>query len=817
VPTTVSLGSNPSSGSVYGQPVTFTATVATSVSSSLTPTGTVQFQVDGANYGTPVTLNGMTASITATVGVGSHMVTAAYVSNSPAFGNSTSGFLSAVVSKSGSMISASASPSSPSFGQLVTLTTQVTAMGPGSGTPTGTVDFYDTSTGTDLGCVALVGGVATLATNKLPLGSNTITLSYGGDGNFLTSSNTVTITVQQADLVLDPTASGALTVSGNGNITVPGMIVVDSSSKTALQASGNASLKASAIQVVGQVQKSGNATLSPTPVTGAAGVPDPLSGLTGPSSTNLTNYGAASIGGNTVKTLNPGIYSQISISGNAKVTLNAGIYLIEGGGFAMSGNASLSGQGILIYNTSSNYPSASGAYGGISLSGNGSINLTAAATGTYAGLVIVQPSANTRALSLSGNATGLIGTLYAPSAQLILSGNAQLNAALLVDKLSISGNGVSTQVADGSASSILDGASAGTLLAGNLDVYVNDPNGYFTANEQARIQDAINAWDVLLTPYSVVITEVNDPTLANVVIDTGTTSAAGSAADGVLGCYNSTGEITILQGWNWYDGADATQIGANQYDFQTVVTHELGHALGLGGNADSTSPMYEVLATGVVRRTPTANDLNIPEPPDGADPERAAMPPVGQPVAGIVMAVGDVHAITVSNQISFGLTNSSFTPNAGRSQALTDGFMLEPGLTARLQVSGQHVKFDQANGRLKGASVAMAHDRLFVDLWRRDLGAEQGAARMSKLRSTGIDFSSAVCSLPHLEALPDAARHQSPVERSGTNLEDCCTGTCSATTASADLAALWMLAAIFLGNRGQTSEERCRRWLLADI
>jgi hypothetical protein len=393
-----------------------------------------------------------------------------------------------------------------------------------------------------------------------------------------------------------------------------------------VSASGNATVKASSIQVVGKVQNSGNASFSPLPVTGASFVPNPLADLTGPSTTGLTNYGAANISGTTVKTLNPGIYSQISVSGSATVTFNPGLYLIEGGGFTVSGKATVSGQRVTIYNTSSNYPN-NGSYGGITLSGTGSINLTAPTTGPYAGIVIFQPSANTRALSLSGNVTGLAGTLYAPSAQVVLSGNAQLNAALVVDRLSLSGNGASTQVADGSAGSALDTASSGTLLAGNLFVYVSDPAGYFTLDELNRIQDAITTWDSLLAPYSVTITEVSDSTLANVILDNGTTSAAGSPTDGVLGSYSSTGEITILQGWNWYDGADLTQIGTNQYDFQTVVTHELGHALGLGGSENPSSPMYEILASGVVQRTPTVADLNIPEAPDGADPERAAPRP----------------------------------------------------------------------------------------------------------------------------------------------------------------------------------------------
>ena len=166
---------------------------------------------------------------------------------------------------------------------------------------------------------------------------------------------------------------------------------------------------------------------------------------------------------------------------------------------------------------------------------------------------------------------------------------------------------------------------ANTLLAGDLSVYINDPSGLFTADELARIQDAINAWDALLAPYNVTITEVSDPTQANIVIDTSTTSACGGMANGVLGCFNApNGEITMIQGWNWYAGADPTQIGAGQYDFETTMLHELGHALGLGGATDPTSPMYETLAAGVTDRTVTMADLNIPDPPAGADPQMAA-------------------------------------------------------------------------------------------------------------------------------------------------------------------------------------------------
>ena len=49
------------------------------------------------------------------------------------------------------------------------------------------------------------------------------------------------------------------------------------------------------------------------------------------------------------------------------------LYIIEGGGFTVSGNASITGSGVMIFNAGSNYPSTGGTYGSISLSGNGNL------------------------------------------------------------------------------------------------------------------------------------------------------------------------------------------------------------------------------------------------------------------------------------------------------------------------------------------------------------------------------------------------------------------------------------------------------------
>jgi hypothetical protein len=90
-PTSTTVTSNEATGSTYGQAVTFTGTVSTSDSSAGTPTGSVQFQIDGANFGSPVALSGGAASITTgSLPAGTHSVVAFYISDSSTFGNSDS-------------------------------------------------------------------------------------------------------------------------------------------------------------------------------------------------------------------------------------------------------------------------------------------------------------------------------------------------------------------------------------------------------------------------------------------------------------------------------------------------------------------------------------------------------------------------------------------------------------------------------------------------------------------------------------------------------------------------------------------------------
>ncbi len=95
VATTTSLVAMPSR-SIYRQSVTFTATVS---SASGTPTGLVQFAIDGTNYGSPVRLvNGM-ASLAgpASLGAATHTITAAYGDPDVQFETSSASAMETVV------------------------------------------------------------------------------------------------------------------------------------------------------------------------------------------------------------------------------------------------------------------------------------------------------------------------------------------------------------------------------------------------------------------------------------------------------------------------------------------------------------------------------------------------------------------------------------------------------------------------------------------------------------------------------------------------------------------------------------------------
>jgi hypothetical protein len=182
-------------GTEPGQAVSFTATVAANAPGSGTPTGTVTFELSGAPIGGPVALSGgqATSPSLSDLTPGYYTITAIY-SGDTDFLTST-GTITQPVDLASTTTSLVASPNPSSFSEAVTLTATVSVVAPGSGNPTGTVDFFN---GPNLlGSALLSGGQASISTSSLAIGTHSLTASYVGDADFLPSqSSTISDAVE---------------------------------------------------------------------------------------------------------------------------------------------------------------------------------------------------------------------------------------------------------------------------------------------------------------------------------------------------------------------------------------------------------------------------------------------------------------------------------------------------------------------------------------------------------------------------------------------------------------------------------------------
>ena len=171
------------------------------------PTGTITF-LDGTTIlGTASLSAGTAIFITSALAVGSHSITAAYggdIDNT----SSTSPLVTHVVNKDGTNAVLTSSANPGIFGTVLTFTASITASSPGSGTPTGTVTFYDGTS--PLATQPMAGGLATFTTSALAVGTHSITAIYSGDGNFTTS-----VSPAVAQVVYTPVAVQTVVVNSN--------------------------------------------------------------------------------------------------------------------------------------------------------------------------------------------------------------------------------------------------------------------------------------------------------------------------------------------------------------------------------------------------------------------------------------------------------------------------------------------------------------------------------------------------------------------------------------------------------------------------
>jgi hypothetical protein len=279
-------------------------------------------------------------------------------------------------------------------------------------------------------------------------------------------------------------AGDDVSLTGSGSISAPTCpIYDDSAASNAMTITGSGSISASSIGIVGSnpgYSVTGSGSISPDPPTtgiGPAADPLTLSPPTIPTGTCSSSCTVSNTGSGNL-TIGPGTYNSISNTGSGTLTLTAGNYIINGnltntgsgsliidggasytitvtGNFTTTGSGSVSfGSSYLVIVEGTLSLTGSGALtapsitfytlGADTLTGSGSMNITAPTSGAYNGVLIYQPSSDTSAMSVTGSGGDKItGILYAPAAPLTLTGSGSVNVTLdmIVDRMSVTGSG----------------------------------------------------------------------------------------------------------------------------------------------------------------------------------------------------------------------------------------------------------------------------------------------------------------------------------------------------------------------------------------
>lgn len=245
--------------------------------------------------------------------------------------------------------------------------------------------------------------------------------------------------------------------SGSTLNIVGGGLMDNSSCQPSGSQGGGSTLNASLINYYssGGWSLSNNSTTSVPPSPIGVQISDPLTSLAAPplgtpapgssGTADHPNTTQIQVNGSQNTTVYPGTYYgglKITGSGNGTVTFSPGTYIFAGGGFDYSGNSTISGAGVTFYNTSD--PSSSNnaaACGGLSITGGGTLNLSAPTSGPYANMLFWQDPACTAQMKYAGSSYTTTGVIYLPSAQLNVSGGGALGALqIIVDSFSYSGS-----------------------------------------------------------------------------------------------------------------------------------------------------------------------------------------------------------------------------------------------------------------------------------------------------------------------------------------------------------------------------------------
>jgi len=220
----------------------------------------------------------------------------------------------------------------------------------------------------------------------------------------------------------------------------------------------NATLNVKRICIKGaNITKNGGVT--PPAVTGCATISDPFAGKL-PTVTAGTCINQSPLSGNV--TLNPGTYcGGVNFNGSGTLTLNPGLYILKSGSMILNSGWTVNGTGVTFYFADQN------SY--IQFNSGVTANLSAPTTGTYANILMFEPTglSNTQ-LPINGtSSSSFTGLFYLPSRDVTINSvsNVSSDSVTMVFSTLIL-NATNWAIAPGALSmSVANGAAASAYLS----------------------------------------------------------------------------------------------------------------------------------------------------------------------------------------------------------------------------------------------------------------------------------------------------------------------------------------------------------------
>jgi hypothetical protein len=269
----------------------------------------------------------------------------------------------------------------------------------------------------------------------------------------------VIYTKNAAILALNETACQSFDASGTASLTInnDGGIVANSNCDPSLYRNGSGVISAEGgiyyYDDGGGYDEVGPGAFDPPPDALPSRIKDPLADLV-PPDFNVLGKSPDSGGPapapklkkltSGTATLRPGVYyGGLEIGISAVVTLQPGMYVMAGGGFKIGGSATVTGNGITVYNSfDPDHPAGAGACGSITLVGTSAYNLVAPTSGPYEDLLFWQDRACTNGMSFNGSGDNVGGVIYVPTGQVTLSGTSGLGSIqIIADTVDVAGTG----------------------------------------------------------------------------------------------------------------------------------------------------------------------------------------------------------------------------------------------------------------------------------------------------------------------------------------------------------------------------------------